>query len=356
MAERALRLSLAGVAVVVMGGTGWAIVWMNPPTTRAATPAASPAVPTGTAQVTRTTVTEAQQVNGNLTFAGEHTVLAGAPGALTRLPALGATIRRGETVYESDGEKVPLLYGSRPAWRALALGMTDGSDVLQLERNLRALGYGSGLTVDRHFSLATYYAVKRWQRHLGRPRSGQVALGRAVFLPGPLRVTGLDAKAGAPLQPGLAVLHGGDPAPVVNVDLDPAIAPDVRVGDRVTVTLADGKQKRGRVASISPVAVNQQGENGAPGQSLLPLTVRLPGRLGRVLDQTMVQVAVTSQQHKDVLAVPIVALLAQPGGRFAVTTAEGGTVPVETGLFDEAAGLVEVTGVTEGTSVEVPAS
>ena len=67
--------------------------------------------------------------------------------------------------------------------------------------------------------------------------------------------------------------------------------------------------------------------------------------------------AITTERHKDVLAVPIAALLARPGGTFAVVTVSGGrhtTVPVEAGLFDEISGVVEVTGVAEGAQVEVP--
>ncbi|MEV1179517.1 peptidoglycan-binding protein, partial [Nonomuraea sp. NPDC049784] len=274
---------------------------------------------------------------------------------LTHLPAIGSLVRRGRPVYEVDGARVPLLYGSRPAWRDLALGMTDGADVLQLERNLKALGYGTGLTVDRHFSLATHYAVKRLQRHLRLPRTGAFKLGRVVFLPGPLRVGTLDAQPGTPLQAGATVLHGTDPAPVVSVQLDPTMAPSLGKGDRVTVTMPDGRTEKGRISEISPVAQSSQSPDGGPPQTYVPVTARLSGKARRWLDQTTVQVAITSERHENVLAVPIVALLAQPGGTFAVATG-GRRVSVETGLFDEAAGLVEVTGVSEGALVEVPAS
>jgi peptidoglycan hydrolase-like protein with peptidoglycan-binding domain len=351
MAERVLRrgLSLAGVAVVVAGGIGWAVTRPTAPVS------ASPPVPTGTAPVTRTTIVQSEQVGGTLGYAGVHAVLAaGAPGQLTRLPAIGAIVRRGHPVYEVDGARVPLLYGGRPAWRDLVLGMTDGADVLQLERNLKALGYGADLTVDRHFSLSTHYAVKRLQRHLRLSRTGALRLGRVAFLPGALRVSARDAQPGTPLQPGAAVLHGTGLAPVVSVRLDPTMAPNLREADRVTVTMPDGRTTKGRISGISPVAQSEGGQDGGPPQTYVPVTVRLSGKVTRLLDQTTVQVAITSERHKDVLAVPIVALLAQPGGTFAVVTG-GRRVSVETGLFDEVAGLVEVTGVDEGAMVEVPA-
>ena len=57
---------------------------------------------------------------------------------------------------------------------------------------------------------------------------------------------------------------------------------------------------------------------------------------------------------------PISALLAQPGGGYAVQLVNGNDrrrVAVRTGLFDETAGLVEVqgAGLAQGATVEVPA-
>jgi hypothetical protein len=91
------------------------------------------------------------------------------------------------------------------------------------------------------------------------------------------------------------------------------------------------------------------------------VTVRLANpRAAGGLDQAPVQVAITTQARRGVLAVPIGALLAQAGGGYAVEVVEGGArrrVPVGTGLFDETAGLVEVNGagLAEGATVQVPA-
>jgi peptidoglycan hydrolase-like protein with peptidoglycan-binding domain len=357
MAERPVRrgVAITGVVVVVLGGTGWMVLRGGLLETPKA--AAAPAIATATAPVVRADVAQREQVNGTLSYDGDLSVLAAAPGTLTRLPSVGRTVRRGQAVYEVAGKRVPLMYGDRPAWRALSLGVADGIDVEQLESNLRALGY-QGITVDRHFSLATYYAVRRWQHDAHLPVTGAVPLGQVVFLAGPLRVTALDAKVGGALQPGVEVLHGTSTSPVVSIPLDPVIAPTVRTGDRVSVTLPDGRTKNGRVIRVSQVAQTSAGQqDGQPPQSLIPVTVRLSGRATRTLDQAQVQVAITSEEHKNVLAVPIVALLAQPGGKFAVVTVSGGRrtkVPVEAGLFDETAGTVEVSGVSEGALVEVP--
>jgi len=58
-----------------------------------------------------------------------------------------------------------------------------------------------------------------------------------------------------------------------------------------------------------------------------------------------------------VLLAPIAALLARPGGGYQVRLTGGGLVPVEPGRFDQGSGRVEIVrGLTEGQSVEVPAS
>jgi hypothetical protein len=390
---------LAGVlvAVVAAGGGGWAVARGGLlGRSAAATPTAE--VPTGTATVARTEVVERQQVAGTLGYGDSVTVVgqsqagggssgagggssgaggAGQGGLVTRVPAVGAVVGRGQALYEVDGHPVPLWYGARPAWRAFGLGMTDGTDVRQLEANLVALGFDPDrdITVDRHYSWATVAAVRRWQQASGRARTGAVPLGQVVFWPGAIRVATVTATVGAPLPSGTAVLSATSTRPQVTVALDPAMQQLVRRGDRVKVTLPDGKATGGTVATVSRVATQAgtgSGQNGSqdPGQSAnsngsgqatVQVTVRLANpRAAGGLDQAPVQVAITTQAHRGVLAVPISALLAQPGGGYAVQVLQGGSrrrVPVGTGLFDETAGLVEVqgAGLAEGATVEVPA-
>ena len=273
---------------------------------------------------------------------------------------------------------MPLWYGTRPAWRAFQLGMTDGADVRQLETNLVTLGYdpNRAITVDRHYSWATAAAVKQWQKATGRAQTGAVPLGQVVFLPGPMRVATVTATVGAPLPAGTAIVTVTSTRPQVTVALETAMQQLVRRGDRVQVILPDGRTTRGTVATVSRVATQpgtgsgqnggqDQGEGGngsGSGQATVQVTVRLanPKAAGN-LDQAPVQVAITTQAAQGVLAVPINALLAQPGGGYAVALVAGGAsrrVAVRTGLFDETAGLVEVqgAGLAEGAKVQVPAS
>jgi hypothetical protein len=392
---------LAGaLAVAVVAGGGW-VVARGGLLGRSAAATPTTEVPTGTATVARTDVVERQQVAGTLGYGDSVTVpgqsagggggsSGGGSGAggggqtqdgiVTRLPAVGAVVRRGQTLYELDGHPVPLWYGTRPAWRAFQLGMTDGADVRQLEANLVALGYDPdrGITVDRHYSWATAAAVKRWQKATGRAQTGAVQLGQVVFLPGPIRVAAVTATVGAPLPSGTAILTVTSTRPQVTVALETALQQLVRRGDRVEVTLPDGKTTRGTVARVSRVATQpstgsgqnggetqSQGEGGSGSgseQATVQVTVRLANpKAAASLDQAPVQVAITTQAAKGVLAVPINALLARPGGGYAVELVQGTThrrVAVRTGLFDETAGLVEVqgAGLAEGMKVQVPAS
>jgi peptidoglycan hydrolase-like protein with peptidoglycan-binding domain len=368
---------LAGsLVVVVVAGGGWAVA-RGGLLGGSAAATTTPEVPTGTATVARTEVVERQQVPGTLGYGESFTVVSQAQaGLVTRLPAVGAVVGRGRALYEVDGHPVPLWYGSRPAWRAFQLGMPDGPDVRQLEANLVALGFDPdrAITVDRHYSWATAAAVKRWQQASGRARTGAVPLGQVVFLPGAIRVATVTATVGAPPPSGTAILMATSTRPQVTVDLDPAMQQLVRRGDRVEVTLPDGKTIRGTVRTVSRVATQPSGDSSSSdsssgsdgsgsgsGQATVQVTVRLANpRAARGLDQAPVQVAITTQAHRGVLAVPISALLAQAGGGYAVEAVEGATrrrVVVRTGLFDETAGLVEVqgAGLAEGAAVEVPA-
>jgi peptidoglycan hydrolase-like protein with peptidoglycan-binding domain len=358
---------VVGVAVVAVAAAGAGGAWATAGGGAGRSPNSGrpTQIAMSTAAIERTDVADRALVGGTLSHSGTYNVIApGGQGVLTRLPAAGAVIERGRAAYEVNGDPVPLFYGSRPPWRPFALGMADGMDVRALERNLAALGYGSGLTVDRHFSAATYHAVRRWQDAAGLPVTGAVPLGQVVFLPGPLRVTAADARAGTQVRPGAQIEHGTSSTRTVEAQLDPALAPHVVKGDKVLVTMPDGRTVRGRIADVSPVAVNNrpEQEQQGPPQPLVPITISLGKAGGAALDQAQVQISITSELHRDVLAVPILALLARPGGAYEVVVdpADGGGVrrhvPVQPGLFDETAGIVEVSGsgLAEGQRVEVP--
>jgi hypothetical protein len=89
---------------------------------------------TATAAVIRTTLASRQQVAGTLERAGSYTLVSQQlTGTLSWLPPPGTVISRGGVLYRVDGQPVRLLYGSQSAWRTLAIGVTDGADVRELE-------------------------------------------------------------------------------------------------------------------------------------------------------------------------------------------------------------------------------
>jgi multidrug efflux pump subunit AcrA (membrane-fusion protein) len=77
------------------------------------------------------------------------------------------------------------------------------------------------------------------------------------------------------------------------------------------------------------------------------VTLADPGAAG-TLDQAPVTVNITTTSASNVLAVPVTALVAQSSGGYEVEVVGPGNtrrwVPVQPGIFDDASGLVQVTG------------
>jgi peptidoglycan hydrolase-like protein with peptidoglycan-binding domain len=347
-------LVTTGVALAAAAGFGARAAWPS-----AAHPNTSATVPVATATVLRTDLAARQQVAGILGYQGFFTVASELDGILTWLPGQGSTVRRGEPLFAVSGQPVRLLYGSLPSWRPFVLGMTAGPDVLQLQRNLGALGFDPG-PADGVFGWATELAVQRWQRAAGSVVTGAISLGEIAFLPGPLRVTTTPERPGAPVAAGTSVVSGTSLTGGVQVSL-PVGGPVVRRGDQVTVTMPDGfSTVPGTVTSVGTVAtVPATSGDGSGGSqaAAIPVTVTIRAAMPAGLDQAPVQVAITQQRADDVLAVPVTALLALPGGGYALQGVgpRGRLIPVATGLFDDASGLVAVTGsgLTPGLAVTV---
>jgi multidrug efflux pump subunit AcrA (membrane-fusion protein) len=321
--------------------------------------AASGGYRTSTAVVERRSLSSQTQVSATLGFAGSYRVAGQGGGTLTWLPAEGRVIREGQVLYRVDnGTPVFLLYGRVPAWRELAVGLT-GADVTQLNRDLVRLGYASrsdllaaGLGMD-YFSSGTASALEGLQSHLGLPVTGSLPLGQAVFLPWALRVTKVDGSLGSSATG--TVLTGTSTTAVVTINLDAAQQGEVKAGDKVSITLPDSATTPGVVSSVGKVA------KGSGSSATVTVLVALtdPKTAGR-LDQAPVTVAITTASVNNVLVVPVDALLSQPKGGYAVeVTSPGGhhLVPVSVGLFDDAAGLVQVagSGLAAGQHVVVPA-
>src|SRR6185437_7994453 len=151
-----------------------------------------------TATVTRRTLSESSTVDGTLGYGSSRDLYDRLSGTFTWLPAVGAVIARGGTLYRVDNLPITLMYGSVPAYRALKPGVTDGPDVAELNRNLAALGFDpyGAIGAESHFGSATAAAVRRWQKARGLAQTGEVPLGRIVFAPGARRVTAVHVTLG----------------------------------------------------------------------------------------------------------------------------------------------------------------
>jgi hypothetical protein len=297
----------------------------------------------------------------SLAQARSSATLYGESSTYTGLPALGQIVRRGGTLYQISGRPVVLLYGSAAPWRAFMPGMTPGRDVAELNANLRALGYGRGLGGDV-FTSATASAIDAFQAAHGLGRTGELPLGSVVFEPGAVRVTTVTPTLGATVQAG-PVLGITSTARQVTIALDAAQQSDLKVGDPVTITLPDNSTTPGRVSYVGTVATvpsssDQPGGGGGSGNPTIEVDVTPthPAATGR-LDQAPVNVSITTGSVANALVVPVNALLALASGGYAVEVAAPGgvhhLVPVQPGLFDDADGLVQVTGPGLGAGMRV---
>lgn len=400
---------------------------------------------TATTEIVRQDLVEVSSEDGTLGYSDSREVVNRLSGTVTWLPGTGKVVGPDEILYRVDGSPVILMDGRVPAYRALSSGVSDGADVKQLERGLRALGYDAGgaIEVDESWDSGTTAAVRRWQEAHGFKQTGAIELGRIVFQPGARRVSKVDATLGADgsasggqggsSDPGastdgasttsgngrtqfasytppadttaeeeeakrkaaeerarreaakrkaaekkLAELEAqqkeaarqpqqqGEQAdaaaasspimtttstrPVVTVDLDTTKQSLARKGASVTVDLPSGGTADGRIESVGKVATSPSSEDegadaaAAGDTATIEVTVRLARRT-RALDQAPVTVNFQQSKRRDVLSVPVTALLAQAGGKFAVEVREGGRrrlVPVRPGLYAD--GYVEITG------------
>lgn len=307
--------------------------------------------------VTRQTIASQTEVNATLGYAGSYSVTGKGSGTIAWLPGTGDVVREGGVLYRVDnGTPVFLLYGSIPAWRSLATGMT-GRDVAQLNYDLVMLGYANTADIAElgweYFSWETRYALEQLQTRLGLTVTGTLPLGQAVFLPSAIRVTTVSGALGNPAAG--QILTGTSTRRIVAIGLSVAQQTEVKVGDKVTITLPDGQSTPGVVSSVGTVAT------GSGSSATIPVTVipTDPAVIGS-LDQAPVQVQVTAASVRGALVVPVDALLAQASGGYAVEelTPAGRPylIPVSLGLFDGADGVVQVTGsgLAAGQRVVVP--
>jgi peptidoglycan hydrolase-like protein with peptidoglycan-binding domain len=318
---------------------------------------ASASADTVTATVERRDLVDRESIDGTLGYSDTSVLAGGTTGTITRLPDAGDVVRRGQSLYDVNGAHAAwLLYGRLPAWRDFAPGMSDGADVHQLERNLRALGYDpdGDMTVDEEWTSATTAAVERFQDDRGMTEDGTLARGEVVFRRGPTRIGEVHAKLGQQVGPGAQIADLSSTQREITVALDADRQQLAHEGDTVTVDLPNGRTARGRISDVGKVATTPRSQDES---STIPVTIALHGRAARGtgLDQAPVEVGFARERSKNALVVPVTALLARSGGGYALEAVEASgrhrIIPVETGVYADDYVEVSGDGLREGMQV-----
>ncbi len=196
-AVRAQKRLLAGLALIVAIAVVVAIVLL----TRSPTSKGQPAADTtsgGAATVQRRNLVETDTESGTLSYAGSQTIYNRLTGTTTWLPSVGQVIHPGQQLFSIDNQPVILMNGSTPAYRDLSAADVQGPDVLELNRNLIALGFDPyEIVADDVWQPATTAGVEQFQASLGETETGVLTLGQVVFLPGAQLISTVDGTVGS---------------------------------------------------------------------------------------------------------------------------------------------------------------
>ncbi|WP_438306724.1 peptidoglycan-binding domain-containing protein (plasmid) [Streptomyces sp. HUAS TT11] len=168
---------IVGVVALVGAGGWFAGMQMQSPADAAAARQAPDAGPV-TVAVERRKLTGTVIAQGGVEFGAPHGVsLSGSVGSasgsgdgeatlrVTKVPAVGTTLREGSVLMQVSGRPVFVLQGSVPMYRALGPG-GSGDDVRQLQSALRRLGHDPG-AVSGNYGRGTAMAVTRWYESKG---------------------------------------------------------------------------------------------------------------------------------------------------------------------------------------------
>ncbi len=166
-----------------------------------------------------------------------------------------------------------------------------------------------------------------------------------------------DAGSGNSAGGASAILQTTSTKLVATVDLAASSQSEAVVGSHLTVEMPNGSTVGGTITAVSTVAQSSSNSNGSSdggssgnsgsggSSATVPVTITLDARVkGAGLDQAAVSVDFVQEKARNVLSVPVTALVATAGESYAVQ--EAGVpyklIPVTTGLF--AAGYVQISG------------
>ena len=378
--RRARRRTIVSVCLVAAVGAGagtWALATVpSGPGASASSGSRGGTASTGaTATVTRGDLTDSKVFAGTLGYGAATGVPGAAAGTITWLPRAGDVIERDGALYAVDERDVRSMYGTVPLWRDLERGL-QGADVRQLNENLAALGYD--VSVDDRFGPRTERAVRQWQRDRGHVVTGVLTADDVAFVDGAVRVASVDGRLGERIAGGAGAAAGaggagagaadgtgaapgaGAAADVLQVTSTRRVvaatvpqrdAERLAVGTDVEVRVnGAGAAMPGSVVDVQPTTSEDGGTSVDVSVSFDPGKRTLPAAASAQVD------AKGATEH-DVLSVPVAALVAGAGGRYAVDVVQrDGTterVRVEPGF--SADGRIAVTGdLAAGDRVVVP--
>ncbi|MDM7889734.1 peptidoglycan-binding protein [Curtobacterium sp. RHCJP20] len=363
--RRIIVASVCLVAVLGAGGASWALL-SGQPTAASAADEDTTSEHRSTSPVTRGDLTESNIFAGTLGYGAPVGVPAAASGTITWLPDPGQVIHRDEPLYAVDEEPVRAMYGTVPLWRTLEFG-DRGQDVAQLNRNLAALGYG--VVEDDRFGKRTLAGVRQWQKDRHRTVTGTIGADDIAFVDGDVRVAKVDGTLGQTVGSGGGGDAGGEAgggsaggsggnvisvtstSRVVDTTVGQQDADRLAVGAEVSVRInGGGDALPGKVVATEPV----EDDNG--GAPKVRATIAIEAGDRQLPAAATAQIIVAGRSERDVLSVPVAALVAHGSDGYAVDVVRHGDterVPVEAGFV--ANGRVAVTGdVREGDQVVVP--
>lgn len=354
--RRRVAMGLAIGAALLLAGVG---VWLWTADGRSEQ-ASADVGPVATAVVERGTISATSSWDGTLGYGEPLTVTSSTQGVVTRLLEQGQAVEAGTELYRVNEQPTTLLQGEVPMYRDLAPGAA-GIDVQQLETNLVQLGYGD-FTADDVYTSSTAEAVRAWQAARGTSQTGTVGRGDVVFVPEGRRVDNLHVAVGELVTPGLPILDLTANEKAVSLVVELGDRELVEVDTPVTVVLPEGDEVSGTVSRTTVTQVPSASGGEAEGaaaetESVVQVEVRLDEEVPDDLVGAAVEVFAAIDQRRDVLLVPVNALLALTEGGYGleVVDDDGTTsiVPVTTGLFADGKVEVEGDGIGEGTVVGV---
>ncbi|MFE8910489.1 peptidoglycan-binding protein [Streptomyces globisporus] len=409
-------LYLAVVAVLLAGGTGAGLLWVDRSGDGSA-PESGPKIKQ--IAVVRTDLSGIREMEGMLGHDSARMIRSAGEGRVTWLPNRGATVKRGRQLYRVDERPAVVFYGSTPLYRRLDTLGSVGRDIRVVADNLKALGYdigaqpapgtvvrqqaptdgspattttpGPGETTppaggsslpeggssqgtdasqeqpsspspsqstvkegDGVLTTSLMSAVKRWQKTVGMDQTGILDFSDVVVTKSAVRVADVVAQLGDEASNDLMRITATTKS--VTVPVGSLDLGSIKPGQRVTVVLPDRSTTPGRVTAISAIVLGEQDAADSTQQTKTNVTVSLDDpKTVKGIDSAPVQALFQGESKKGVLAVPVGALLALSEGGYAVRLSGGRLVPVDTGMF--AKGLVEISskGISEGVKVETTA-